>query len=475
MHNANPDRLTNLFERARAAGCPKDQVERLLAQGYVPQPKQLLFHAAARLCDHPDGPTQIGFGGARGPGKSHASFAQLALDDCQRVPGLKALYIRLSAKQAREQLDDLSNFILEGVDHHYNSSDKLVSFPNDSRIVIGHFRSENDINQYLGLEYDVILVEEATTLSEIKYRALRDSNRTSKDFRPRIYTTANPGGIGHTWYKKRFVEPHRRHHEADTRFIPATIEDNTAIDPDYRRKLEENTGWKLRAHRFGDWDISAGQYFDCFHYDTHVVKPFPTPPEWTYWLAMDHGYKHPTVFLLLTQDGDGNIYVLDEHVRAAWLPQQHATAVRAMLERNGVNRKPLLDVKAGPDVFAQSSETTIADRYYDAGIRFDRAIIDRIQGANEIRNRFGTLDSDIPPSLFIFDRCRRLIECLVNLQNDPKNNEDVLKVNVNEEGQGGDDTYDALRYGVMTIPKYLTSFTSLPPRDIIEVADSGGF
>ena len=443
-------KLAYLHRAAHSLDCSTRQLKNFISAGYFPQRKQLDFHAAARLCDLPDGPSQIGFGGARGPGKSHASFAQLALDDCRRVPGLKALYLRLSAKQAREQSDDLRRTVLKRVPHRYLRSEGTVIFPNGSRIVIGHFRSENDVDQYLGLEYDIILVEEATTLSDSKYRALRDSNRTSKEFRPRIYTTANPGGIGHVWYKNRFVDPFRKRDEADTRFIPATIEDNAAIDPFYRAKLEENTGWKLRAHRYGDWEIAAGQFLDNFRYEEHVIEPFPTPPEWHYFMGMDYGYKHPTVFLLLAQDGDDNIYVIDEHVQAGWLPQQHADAVKALVERNGASSETLWYVYAGPDVFARKSEFTIADHYEDLGVPLHKADTDRVQGAHEIRNRLGNAEIGIPPSLFIFNRCRRLIECLPNLQNDPNNPEDVLKVNVNEEGIGGDDTYDALRYAVTT-------------------------
>ncbi len=442
--------LDGLGKAARPLNFSPEQLENFVAAGYVPQRKQLEFHTAARLCDRPDGPTQIGFGGARGPGKSHASFAQLALDDCRRIPGLKALYLRLSAKQAREQSDDLRRVVLKRVPHRYIRSEGLVTFPNGSRIVIGHFRNENDVDQYLGLEYDVILVEEATTLSDTKYRALRDSNRTSKDFRPRIYTTANPGGIGHVWYKNRFVDPFRNRQETDTRFIPATIEDNIVIDPDYRRKLEENSGWKLRAHRYGDWEIAAGQFLDNFRYEEHVIEPFPIPPEWHCFMGMDYGYKHPTVFLLLAEDGDDNLYVIDEHVQAGWLPQQHAEAVKAMVERNGVSEEALWHVYSGPDIFAKRSELTISDRYNEEDLYFNKAETDRIQGANEVRTRLGNVDMGIPPSLFIFNRCRRLIECLLNLQNDPKNPEDVLKVNVNEESLGGDDTYDALRYAVTT-------------------------
>ena len=73
MNNANPNNLSRLYNEARAAGCPKDQLVRFHDLAYVPFPKQLRFHAAARACDHPNGPTQLGFGGARGPGKSHAS------------------------------------------------------------------------------------------------------------------------------------------------------------------------------------------------------------------------------------------------------------------------------------------------------------------------------------------------------------------------------------------------------------------
>ena len=98
-------KLAGLERTAQTLKCAPQQLKNFLSAGYVPQPKQLHFHAAARLCDLPDGPSQIGFGGARGPGKSHASFAQLALDDCRHIPGLKALYIRRSAKRARELYD----------------------------------------------------------------------------------------------------------------------------------------------------------------------------------------------------------------------------------------------------------------------------------------------------------------------------------------------------------------------------------
>ena len=81
-------------DTAVAAGCPEDQVRNLIVAKVFLQERQLAASAAARLCDHPNGPTAIGYGGARGGGKSHWLLAQMGADDCQRVPGLKCLLLR---------------------------------------------------------------------------------------------------------------------------------------------------------------------------------------------------------------------------------------------------------------------------------------------------------------------------------------------------------------------------------------------
>ena len=78
----------------RSLDCPMDQMQNFALAGLALQPRQLAASAAARLCDRPDGPTSIGFGGARGGGKSFWLMAQMGADDCQRVPGLKCLLLR---------------------------------------------------------------------------------------------------------------------------------------------------------------------------------------------------------------------------------------------------------------------------------------------------------------------------------------------------------------------------------------------
>ena len=180
--------LDRFLGAARSAGCTQEQTRLFMRAGYVPQPKQLRFHALARACDVAGGPTEVGFGGARGGGKSHCVLGQIGVDDCQRYPGLKVLLLRKVAKAAREGFLDLRGRVLAGVPNEYKTQEGVLNFPNGSRIILGHFHNESDVDAYLGLEYDVIAVEEATTLSSSKYKAIRTCLRTAKpDWRPRMY------------------------------------------------------------------------------------------------------------------------------------------------------------------------------------------------------------------------------------------------------------------------------------------------
>jgi len=122
-----------------------------------------------------------------------------------------------------------------------------------------------------------------------------------------------------------------------------------------------------------------------------------------------------------------------------------------MLARNQLTLDRLDTFVCGPDVFAQRGyEETIAAKYERLGISLTAANTDRISGAAEVLARLGNAEAGIKPRLFIYDRCRRLIACLPTLLHDPHRPEDVLKVDCDDDtGEGGDDAYDALRYGLM--------------------------
>ncbi len=445
------------FWIGRRAGCPKDQMLRFERADVILQERQLVASAAARACDRPDGPTAIGYGGARGGGKSHWLLAQMGADDCQRVPGLKCLLLRKVGKANLEHFEDLRRRLFGKLGHEFSAFRGILSFDNGSRIIAGHFQNEKDIDAYLGLEYDVIGIEEATTLTARKYQDITTCCRTSKpNWRPRIYSTTNPGGVGHGWYRKRFIEPWQRRVESETRFVAARVTDNRWNNPEYLRVLQGLTGWQRRTWLDGDWDIAAGQFFTTLRREVHVVPDFDDTRAREWFCAMDYGFAHYTVVLLGCTDSDGNLFVVDEHAERLWLPQRHAPAIKAMLTRHKIGDRKLEmgDLKrfvAGADVFSRQSDgTTVAAQYAKLGIALRPANTDRINGWAEIMTRFGDVEANIRPTLFIHQRCGRLIETLPALQHDPNRPEDVLKVDADDDGVGGDDCADCLRYLVAT-------------------------
>src|SRR5215472_3612587 len=405
------------FLAGKLTGCPKDQMDRFAQADVILQQKQLAASAAARMCDAPGGPTAVGYGGARGGGKSYWLLAQMGADDCQRVPGLKCLLLRKVGKANMEHFEDLRQRLFSKLRHEFSAYRGVLNFRNGSRIIAGHFQAEKDIDAYLGLEYDVIGIEEATTLSNRKHQDISTCCRTSKpNWRPRIYSTTNPGGIGHAWYRTRFVLPFLQGKESDTRFVPARVSDNGFNNPEYRRVLEGLTGWQKRAWLDGDWDIAAGQFFTTLRREVHVIVDFDDTRAVEWFCALDYGFTHYTVVLLGCRDGDGNLFVVDEHAERMWLPQRHAPAIVAMLGRRKMGDRGLeiSDLKrfvAGADVFSKQSDgSTVASQYAKLGIVLKAANTERVSGWAEILHRLGDPANGVPPRLFIHARCARLIE-----------------------------------------------------------------
>lgn len=392
---------------------------------------------------------EVAFGGARGPGKSHAMLAQMGLDDCQRRAGLKCLLLRRVGKAVRESMEDLRGRVLAHCLHKYNRTSGTLTFRNGSRIILGHFKDERDIDNYLGLEYDVIGTEEATTLPLSRIKAIRTCNRTSMaGWRPRMYYNANPGGIGHNWFKHRFVIE-----TGQPRFIAATYRDNKFLDPWYESKLNDLTGWLRRAWKDGDWDVHAGTYFTNFVPKVHVVDPFRVDRlGWTFYLAMDYGWTHPNVFLLFARDNQSSLYFIDGYAASRRLPAAHHNKILELLSRWQLRPADIRSFVMGTDAWRPNEKgVTVAESYRALGWRPTQAKMARVQGATELLRRLGDIEADIEPTMRIFSTCQELIEQLPMLQHDGHHPEDVLKVDVDEDGFGGDDWYDAARYAVMSM------------------------
>lgn len=421
------------------------------------QPKQKLFLQTVE-----DTPITF-YGGAKGGGKSKG-IRDILLLRRFKYPGTHAGLFRRTYKELEgnhirpifKEYPMLKKF--------WNDSKKLLSLPNGSSIEFCHSENEDDIGLYQGREFEDLAIEEAGQWTEAMFRTLLGSNRSAtRGFKPRCLLTGNPGGIGHSWLKRIFIERrfHERERPDDYAFVQALVDDNLALidnDPDYVHRLDSEPNEALRkAYRYGDWDVFAGQYFGELRREVHVVKAFTIPSHWPRFGAYDYGFNHPAAFGWFACDEDGNVYLYREIVQSAMRVDQFA------LELNKYHdTKELSPIVAGWDCWTkrntitQSSPPTVAEEFMKNEIMLKRAVIDRIQGAAQLRSYLAwqnLASGRTKPRLFIFDTCPITFDCLGRMQHDPDRVEDVLKIDATDgDAFSGDDAYDMLRMAMMTRP-----------------------
>ena len=434
------------------AGLPKDQLVNLISRGYVPLKWQFKFHAIARKADKDNNAIKIGVGGARGPGKSHAVFAQVTLDDCQRIPHLKCLFLRQTGKAAKESFEDLILRVLIGkVKYEYNKSLNTLTFPNKSKVILGGFQSERDIDQYIGIEYDLIAIEELNQLTEEKVDKLMGSMRTSKEnWRPRLYTSFNPGGIGHQYVKKTFVDPYVMGTETKTRFIPSNYKDNPYLNKEYIEYLEGLKGTLGKAWREGNFDIFEGQYFPEWNRDKHVIPPFEIPASWKKYRSYDHGRTNPACCKWYSVDYEGRLWVYRElYVKGLNVEQIAKEIVR--LSGGETYEYSVAD----PSIFAKMGFVdsyggqTIAESFGNNGVALIPASNRRVDGWNLLHQYLFSTQHTYPKIIY-FNTCHNSIRTLPTLIHDDKKPEDL-------DTRGEDHAADTDRYMLLSLHQQRSS------------------
>lgn len=420
------------------------------------QPKQMAFNESVE-----NFPITL-FGGAKGGGKS-AGLRKILLSRRFKYPGssgaiFRKTYPELEANHIRPIFEEYP-----GLRSHYNESKKILTLPKGSTLQFCHASSEKDLDLYQGREYNDLGIEEAGQWTETMFRRLMGSNRSSKPGIPaRCALTANPGGTGHKWLKRLFIE--RRYNERerpdDYNFIQALVRDNAALldnDPDYVRRLEAEPSETLRkAYLYGDWDIFAGQFFSEIRREVHFIKPFAIPPHWNRFGSYDYGFNHPAAFGWFATDEDGNVYLYRELIKAQLRVDQFATQVNQYAE---TKENPIWagwDCWVQKGVIKEGTPPTIADEFMNHGLILKKATIDRIQGAAQVRKYLAW--QNLPngrnkPRFYIFDTCPISFDCLTRVEHDPNRIEDVLKIDaVDGDPMTGDDAYDMIRMGLMSRP-----------------------
>ncbi len=373
----------------------------------------------------------VAYGGARGGGKSWAARTK-AVMLALAYSGIQILFLRRTLVALRENHIYPLKKLLNGI-ATYKSTTREFVFKNGSRIVLGYCSAEDDVLQYQGQSYDVIFMEEATQFSEFQYQALTESNRSSglckEKFEPRMYLTCNPGGVGHGWVKRLFIDKNYRRSEqaGDYKFIKSLVYDNKYLiknSPNYVKALENLDSVRRKAMLYGDWDVFEGQYFNEFNRDIHVKKPFVIPKHWKRYISIDYGLDM-LACLWIALDERGKAYVYKELYESGLIISDAARRIR---EINGDDEITMRF--APPDMWNRRQETgkSAADIFLENGLYFYKSNNNRIQGWYELKEWLKPYSDEqkiMTARLVIFENCTNLIRTLTSLVHDKKNPNDV--------------------------------------------------
>lgn len=400
---------------------------------YDPNEKQKLFHISN--CD------QVIYGGAKGGGKTCALVME-CLAYALENPGAE-MYI------FRETYDDLeANVIREWKEkvpkelYSYHESKHIVTMVNGTVIKFRYIRNYQDANSYQGRSMDWVGVDELTKHEERSIQALLSCLRSPKGFKPRFRATCNPGGIGHAWVKRNYIDAtgygehitHTKDTNESVEFIPAKVQDNTVLmknDPNYVKRLENLPENQKKAFLYGDWNIFAGQYFSEFRQEIHVIKPFVIPRHWKRYTTKDYGLDMLANYWI-TIDTKNNAYIYKELYESDLIISKAAKRIKE------VNGSDIITAKyAPPDLWNRRQETgkSANDIFVENGEVAIKATSDRVDGWLSLREWLKVITTkdeqtgeEIQTSkLKIFSNCTNLIRTLPLVQTDEKDANDVAK------------------------------------------------
>lgn len=325
---------------------------------WEPNPKQ------ARFLELPTTIKEALYGGGAGSGKSDVLMLYGIVHRWHENPRFKQVFLRRTFPELKNEIIPRSREIYPKFGATFNSSDKVWTFPRPDQygsgepnagamIFFGHCENEDNVHQYDSMEISLFTPDEITSLTEYIYLYIAfERNRAPKGSGlPSITRAAGmPGGIGHTFVKKRFVDPAPRGGKiiigkgGNKRiYIHATLADNQEhVDPTYAQSLDGRPEAERKAKKFGDWSAYLGQVFEEFRdrrypdepeNALHVVSPFDIPSWWPRIVVGDWGYRAMTWIGYGAISPTARIYVYREQWFIKTKIEEWAPEVRAYISK----------------------------------------------------------------------------------------------------------------------------------------------
>ncbi len=399
------------------------------------------------------GEKDVLYGGAAGGGKSFAMIVD-PLRYCHKKAH-RALILRRSMPELREMIDKSRELYPQAFPGaKFREVEKLWNFPSGAKVEFGFLERDADVYRYQGQAYSWIGFDEITHLpTEFSWNYLASRLRTTD---PEIETylrcTANPGGVGATWVKRRYIEPS----ESNTsftgtdgltrKFIPAKLADNPYLANDgvYEQMLKSLPPIQRRQLLEGNWEVAEGAAFVEFDPNVHVITPFELPIAWERVKGIDYGYASESCCLWGTIDiNDGTLIIYRELYKKGLTGEELGAIIGDMELVDPFSVPGVLDTAA----WAKTGTTgpTVGEALVRAGHKLRRADKNRIQGKIQI-HEFLKVRENGRPKLQIFNTCPNLIRELQSIPLSKTNPEDV-------DTHASDHAYDALRYMIMSRPR----------------------
>ena len=424
------------------------------------------------------------FGGARGGGKSWAVRVKAVLL-CLNYPGITCCIIRKTYPELREnhikQLRQMLRCDSQDKLAKYNDSEKKILFPNKSSILFRYLENEADEGRFQGTEVDVIFLDEATQHPEQRWDILKACVRGVNQFPKRIYLTCNPGGVGHAWVKRLFIDRHYKDTEVpgEYTFIQSLVTDNKALmreQPEYLDQLKSLPPKQREAWLYGNWDIFEGQFFEDFRAEpdmlaaeaagcemtkeellrarrwTHVIEPFEIPKTWTLYRSFDWGYNKPFSVAWWAVDFDGVVYRIMElygctetaNEGVKWIPQKLFAEIQKIESEHRWFRGRFIHGVADPAIWDAQTGVSIAETAEKYSVYFEKGDHKRIPGWLQLHYRFA-FDENGFPMMYVFNTCKAFIRTIPLLQYADHQPEDL-------DTDGEDHVADETRYLCMARP-----------------------
>lgn len=430
---------------------------------------------------------EVLYGGAAGGGKSFAILA-----DPMRYfehPKFNGLIIRRTNDELRDLIRESKALYSQyHKDAKFNSQSSTWTFPSGATLWMSYLERDDDVMRYQGQAFSWIAVDELTQYATpFAWNYLRSRLRTTaKDLPLSMRATTNPGGPGHQWVKKMFIDPAppgtsfiardldtnaplvypRGHSKAGQplfkrKFIPARLSDNPYLyeDGQYEASLLSLPEHQRRQLLEGDWSLVQGAAFPEFRPSVHVTAPFTVPADWRRFRSCDYGYSsYAAVLWFAINPVDNQLVVYRELYVTKFTGKDLARKI-VQIEQDAGERVSYGILDSSVFHNRGNSGPVISEEMASEGVRFrpsDRGKGSRIAGRNRLHELLKLQEVGFDPEtnspieapgIIFFNTCRQTISDLQVIPTDPKGGEDI------DDRFVSDHTYDALRYGIMSRPK----------------------